>query len=210
MTRALDLFCCGGGASQGLRNAGFDVTGVDIAPQPHYPFPFIHLDVLVLNPAWIATFDFVWASPPCQRYTANARQKRTSQNHPDLVGPVRGMLLKTGVPFVIENVPAAPLRVDLLLCGSMFGLRLVRHRIFEIHGFAVYQPEHREHDPDYITVTGHPGGSSRRDGGRHFGSTAAWREALGIDWLPANRLREAIPPAYAELIGCAALAAVTP
>jgi DNA (cytosine-5)-methyltransferase 1 len=198
---ALDMFCCGGGASEGLRRVGFDVVGIDIDPQPHYPFPFICADVLTLDPTWISTFDFVWASPPCQRYTANAKQKGTSEQHPDLIEPTRQLLLSAGVPFVIENIPAAPLRNDLMLCGSMFNLRLVRHRIFECHGFSVKQPEHGTHDPNYITVTGHPGGSSRRDGSTHFGSTAEWREAMGIDWLPGNKLREAIPPVYAEYIG---------
>jgi DNA (cytosine-5)-methyltransferase 1 len=206
---ALDLFCCGGGAGMGLHLAGFSVVGIDIEPQPHYPFPFIQADVNDLTAEWVGSFDFVWASPPCQRYTRNARQKGTAETHPDLVTPTRWLLQRAGLPFVIENVPDAPLRQDLLLCGSMFGLKLVRHRVFETHGFTVAQPDHGEHHPEYVTVTGNPGGSSKRDGGQHFGNTAAWREAMGIDWLPASRLKEAIPPAYSEHIGTAALAAMT-
>lgn len=204
----LDLFCCGGGAAMGLSRAGFNVVGVDIEKQPHYPFPFLQADVTMLDPEWLSGFDAVWASPPCQRYTRNAKQKGTSEDHPDLVAPTRNILDSLGVPYAIENVPEAPLRADLLLCGSMFGLKVVRHRIFESN-VAMEQPEHGEHHPDYITVTGHTGGSSTRDGGQHFGNIAAWREAMGIDWLPASKLKEAIPPAYSEHIGRALVAAVT-
>lgn len=206
---AIDLFCCGGGASMGLQRAGFSVIGIDIEKQPHYPFPFIQADVTTLSPEWLSSFDFVWASPPCQSFTNHARQKGTADNHPNLIPPTRALLDASGLPYIMENVPAAPLRNDLMLCGSMFGLKLVRHRIFETQGFSVPQPEHGEHHPEYVTVTGNPGGSSKRDGGQHFGSTEQWREAMGIDWLPASRLKEAIPPAYSEHIGLAALAAMS-
>ena len=192
----------------GLYRAGFNVVGVDIEKQPHYPFPFMQADVLGLDPEWVSAFDAVWASPPCQSYTRNAKQKGTAGNWPDLVAPTRELLDATGLPYAIENVPDAPLRPDLTLCGSMFGLRLVRHRIFEVKGFVVEQPEHGEHHPEYVMVTGHPGGSSKRDGGAHFGNTEAWREAMGIDWLPASKLKEAVPPAYSEHIGRAMAAAL--
>lgn len=207
---ALDLYCCGGGASMGLYRAGFNVLGVDKELQPHYPFPFLWEDVRDLSPSWISSFDVVWASPPCQRYTKNAKQAGTADSHPDLVGPTRDLLVAAGRPWVIENVLEAQhdLRRDLLLCGAMFDLRLVRHRIFECEGFTVAQPEHVPHRPDYVTVTGHPGGSSTRDGGIHFGTADQWREAMGIDWLPASKLREAVPPAYAEYIGKAMYAAL--
>lgn len=198
---AIDLCCGGGGAAMGLHRAGFSVVGIDIEKQPHYPFPFIQIDVKTLTPEWVGSFDFVWASPPCQAFTRNARQKGTAHKHENLIPPVRALLDAAGLPYVMENVPDAPLRKDLLLCGSMFDLRLVRHRIFEVSGFVVAQPEHAEHRPDYITVTGHAGGSSKRDGGEHFGNTAEWREAMGIDWMPGSRLVEAVPPAYSEHIG---------
>lgn len=204
----VDLCCCGGGASVGLYRAGFNVVGVDINPQSHYPFPFLQADVTTLDPEWIGQFDAVWASPPCQRFTRHARQKGTADNHPDLIGPVRDLLVTVGLPYVIENVPEAPVRPDLILCGAMFGLKVVRHRHFEVSGFVVEQPEHVEHAPDYITVTGHPGGSSKRDGGAHFGNTAEWKEAMGIDWLPASKIKEAVPPAYGQHIGAAMLRAV--
>jgi DNA (cytosine-5)-methyltransferase 1 len=212
--RALDLFCGGGGASAGLVWAGYEVTGVDIKPQEHYPFAFGKADVLMLPVDWLATFDLIWASPPCQRYTNSARQARSTHRHPDLVPPVRRMLERAGVPFVIENVLAAPLRRDLLLCGSMFGLQLVRHRIFEVHGFHVPQPRHEPHHPEFVSPHGSPGlpvaeeierwrSKPRRQSlprERH-GSEEEWRRGLGIDWLDWKGLKEAIPPAYSRYIG---------
>jgi DNA (cytosine-5)-methyltransferase 1 len=198
---ALDLFCCGGGASMGLYRAGFNVVGIDIDHQPHYPFPFLQADALTLDPEWMAAFDFVWASPPCQRYTRGAKKWGTTDCHPDLIAPTRDLLESIGLPFVIENVPDAPVRADVTLCGSMFGLRVIRHRSFELSGVVVPQPEHGQHAADYVTVTGHTGGSSKRDGTAGFGTIEDWKEAMGIDWLPASKLCEAIPPAYSEHIG---------
>src|SRR5690242_11265009 len=94
--KALDLFCCAGGASEGLRRAGFDVVGVDIEPQPHYPFPFIQADAMTLN---LQGFDFVWASPPCQAYTLCQRIR--DREHPDLIGPTRDKLNASGIPYCI-------------------------------------------------------------------------------------------------------------
>lgn len=203
----LDACCGGGGASKGLHDAGFNVVGVDIKRQPHYPFPFLQADIFDLPIEFFGGFSAVWASFPCQRYTRNARQKGTTEQHPDLIPPGRELLDGLGLPYVMENVPEAPLRADLMLCGSMFGLRLVRHRVFESN-VALAQPAHGEHHPRYVTVTGHAGGSSKRDGGEHFGSTADWREAMGIDWLPGSSLKEAIPPAYSEHIGASLMAAL--
>lgn len=185
----------------GLHRAGFEVTGVDILPQPRYPFPIIQANVLDLDPAFLTEFDLVLAAPPCQRYTKEAGQAGTRAEHPDLIPATRALLAAAGVPSIIENVETAPLRRDLLLCGSMFGLRLIRHRLFEVTGFEVEQPAHGEHRADYVTVTGHPGGRSKRDGALGRGLVADWREAMGIDWLPARSLALACPPDYTEYIG---------
>ena len=184
----------------GLHRAGYEVTGVDIAPQPHYPFRFIQADALTLDPEWLRSFDLIWASPPCQRFTRGSGQKATRHLHPDLIGATRELLGRAGQRWVIENIPSSPGRRDVKLCGAMFGLRLIRHRVFEISGYRRGQPAHRPHRPDYVTVTGKTGGSSKRDGARGYGKLADWQEAMGIDWLPANRLREAIPPIYAEYV----------
>jgi len=136
MPRLLDLFCGAGGAAKGYHDAGFKVTGIDINPQPNYPFDFIQADAMeiglrFLNPGpfW-RPFDAVHASPPCQSYSALS--PLTTKEHPRLVEPVRGMLIESGLPYVIENVVGAPLINPIQLCGSSFGLGVWRHRIFEM------------------------------------------------------------------------------
>jgi len=198
--KALDLFCCAGGASAGLHSAGFDVVGVDIEPQPHYPFPFIQADATKIS---FAGFDFIWASPPCQAYTLC--QRIQDNEHPELIEPTRAMLKASRIPYCIENVPGAPLINPIELCGAMFGLRTYRHRIFEC-SFAIAPPPHPEHvaplrkmgrpvrDGEFIHVVG------------NFSGVQLARDAMGIQWMPRDKLREAIPPAYAEYIGRAALA----
>ena len=114
LVRCLDLFCCEGGAGMGLHRVGFDVTGVDINPQPRYPFRFVQGDALAQD---LTGFDFVWASPPCQRYTMAQNAAKNAHNHPDLVGPVRDMLTAWGGPWIIENVVGAPLRNPVQVCG---------------------------------------------------------------------------------------------
>src|ERR1035437_665181 len=126
--RLLDLFCCAGGAAMGYHRAGFEVVGVDIKPQPHYPFEFHQGDALTYP---LEGFDAYHASPPCQRFSAMQMIHHNQEVWPDLVDPIRQRLIATRKPYVIENVPATPLRVDLMLCGTMFGLRMPRHRIFE-------------------------------------------------------------------------------
>lgn len=193
----LDLFCCAGGAAVGLRQAGASsILGVDIDEQPDYPFDFVQLDVLSVKPEAMRNFDFIWASPPCQAYTWAA--KRWDKERVDLVDATRQLLLAAGVPFVIENVPAAPIRRDLLLCGEMFGLGVIRHRAFECHGFMPVQPEHPKHrgkvrDGAYVTVAGH-GADGRAD-------LASWQKAMGINWLKdKKRIAQAVPPAYSRYI----------
>ncbi len=197
--KALDLFCKAGGASMGLHRAGFEVTGIDIEPQPHYPFAFHLGDALDAN---LDGYDFVWASPPCQAHSTMTKRwgKDRPDVHPRLIEPIRAKLKAWGGVYVIENVVGAPLENPFMLCGSMFGLRVRRHRLFEA-SFPVLAPtcDHAQQGP-VVPVYGHAGGSSKRDGLR-FPGTDAWRAAMGIDWMTGNELAEAIPPAYAEWIG---------
>lgn len=132
---ALDLFCKAGGVSMGLHRAGFDVIGVDIEKQKNYPFAFVQADAL--NPPFdLARFDFIWASPPCQAHTS-LRKMWNARQHEDRIPETRALLEASGVPWVMENVPGAPLRSIIMLCGTMFDLmtpcraELRRHRYFE-------------------------------------------------------------------------------
>jgi DNA (cytosine-5)-methyltransferase 1 len=190
----------------GLHCAGFDVVGIDIRPQPRYPFRFIQADAL-RPPVDLADFDFIWASPPCQRWTPTVQQRGNAHRHPDHIPATRAMLIAAGVPFVIENVPRAPLRHDLVLTGEMFGLATYRRRIFET-SFLILAPDNGKPFgpktcPGSVTVAGSSGGKSNRD---HWvnGAGSAWRAAMGIDWMLNRELAAAVPPAYAEFIGRAA------
>lgn len=192
--RALDLFCGAGGASMGLHRLGFSVTGVDIIRQPRYPFAFVRGDAMTYP---LADFDFIWASPPCQAFTL--AQRIRDREHPDLIAPIRERLMASKIPYVIENVVGAPLLDPIELCGSMFGLRVYRHRLFEC-SFPIMVPAHPEHtaplrkmgrpprDGDFMHVVG------------NFSGVQAAREAMNIDWMVRDELREAIPPAYSEYI----------
>lgn len=198
--RALDLFCCAGGASMGLHRAGFDVVGVDIRPQPHYPFEFHQDDALEYS---LDGFDFIWASPPCQAHTLAQRIRQN--DHPDLIDPIRERLTASGAPYCIENVVGAPLVDPIELCGAMFGIRTYRHRLFEC-SFAVVQPDHPEHTAP-LRKMGRPvqDGEFMHIVGNFSGADLA-REIMGMSWASRDELREAIPPAYAEFIGRAAIA----
>lgn len=206
--RLLDLFCGAGGAAAGYAHAGFDVVGVDVAYQPNYPFEFVRADALMLDSAWLASFDAIHASPPCQAYSDLAWRNGNGDDWPKLVEPVRELLRGAGRPYVIENVEGAPLRDYIVLCGTMFTeLRVLRHRLFETN-FPVMAPSHSRHPlvhthdrrkahygrtdewVDYVTVTG--GGNC---------SIAAARDAMGIDWMNKREINEAIPPAYSEYVG---------
>jgi DNA (cytosine-5)-methyltransferase 1 len=190
----------------GLHRAGFVVTGVDCKPQPRYPFRFVQADALTVD---LAGYDLIWASPPCQAYSvANNIHART--DHLDLVASVRARLLASGTPYIIENVPGSPLREPVTLCGSMFGLSVKRHRVFEC-SYLVLTPE---------CVPGHPGewvcifgytvlerspqiGRTAKDGPRfrrrHL-QTDIGRAAMGIPWMTRDELSQAIPPAYSEFL----------
>ena len=211
----LDLFCGAGGAAMGYARAGFEVVGVDINPQPHFPFEFIQADwrdpLTVLPELWEndGRFYGVHASPPCQHYSTMTKKWGRQDDHPDLIEAVQIALrsLSDGdrfVPYVIENVVGAPLDDPVMLCGTMFGLEsqgygLQRHRIFESNVW-FFPPAMCHHSLPALPVYGHAGGRSRRDG-LTFPGTDAWREGMGIDWMTGKELAESIPPAFTEYIG---------
>ena len=193
----------------GLHRAGFHVTGVDHRPQPNYPFEFVEADALTVD---VRGYDLVWASPPCQVHSAMTRDKG---RHVDLIPPTRALLAQATGGTVIENVVGAPLRSPVMLCGAMFGLGVVRHRLFEC-SWAVAQPPHRKHagsivTGEYVTVTGNGGVPAwtlkereKRGLPRHIPGEMTlerWREAMGIDWMERKELTQAIPPAFALFLG---------
>ncbi len=191
--RLLDLFCGAGGSAVGYHRAGFEVVGVDNKPQKHFPFEF-HLADAMTYP--LDGFDVIHASPPCQAFT-NARVIH-GRSHPDLLTPVRNRLLTMSCMWVIENVPNAPMRKNLVLCGSQFGLGdgelgLIRHRWFEFSKPLLFLPSLCHHKPQTISVFGH--------GGHIYHGVESWRRAMGIDWMSRDELSQAIPPAYTEFIG---------
>lgn len=225
--RVLDLFSKAGGCSRGYAMAGFEPTGVDIEKQKRYPYEFIQADAMEVlrDRAFLESFDFIHASPPCQCYSVT--KHLSNGNHPDLVGPVRELLLATGKPYVIENVVGAPLIYPVRLCGSSFGLDLRRHRLFEsnmalvgkacCHGWQTARFAHKNTRPgraerlsSVVQVCG--GGNSKRstslrsvvtgDGHDEAGSgVAEWRRAMEIDWMTRDELAQAIPPAYTHFLG---------
>lgn len=209
--KALDLFCCGGGASRGLARAGFKVTGVDIEKQEGYPFDFRLGDALEAD---LSGFDLVWASPPCQGYSKHVSSRSSKwvphagKDEPRLIEPIRAKLRAAGVPYVIENVRGARDELDapFMLCGVMFGLPLARHRFFETN-FPVLTPPHvtcKGVAKQYAEVMGWDYRDMSVTGkGRHAGTSQRWKAILGIEpdaVMSQHQLAEAIPPAYAAFI----------
>lgn len=204
-----DLFCGAGGAARGLQQAGFRVVGFDIKPQPRYAGDEFHQqDALMVD---LSRFDAVWASPPCQAYsTVSGRSRKAgSRDYPDLVEPVRRKLAATSLPYIIENVPGAPLEGAVLVCGSSFGLNVRRHRLFEFgHADAPLtlpcahhwqKPRFRSLDSrsktgmaSVIGVHGHL---------NYRGDFELRCEAMDIDWMTNEELSQAIPPAYSKFLG---------
>lgn len=199
--RALDLYCKAGGASRGLADAGYDVTGVDIEPQPNYPYTFVQGDALAQDPRWVSSFDLVWASPPCQKFSAYRRKDPTTIGNEaqNLIPKTRKLLQASGRPWIMENVPGAPLRSPCILCGSMFGLMVRRHRWFETSD-PIAQPKCQHH----LQQGSFPCAGNRTNP-RKTVEIGVWRipletqqKAMGISWMNLEELSQAVPPAYAS------------
>lgn len=217
MTRPLilDLYCGAGGAAKGYYDAGFDVLGVDSIPQNRYPYRFVNMDALEFMERQLTSkypYDIVaiHASPPCQHYSKTKFMNPDRiGSHPDLIEPTRELLIKTGLPYIIENVMGAPLINPVKLCGSHFNLTTIwephgtvglrRHRLFETN-FPVPDPGVHDHKIRAVPVYGHGSGNSKsRLKGR--GCAKAQREVMQIDWMRRPELDQAIPPAMTRYIG---------
>lgn len=200
----MDLFCGAGGASTGYHRAGFDVVGVDIEPQPHYPYEFRQADALefLAAPGNLRGFDAAHGSPVCKRFSA-ATPSWARARHPNQIPPTRRLLEASGLPWVMENVPGAPLRPDFKICGCMTGLHeLERERWFETNwwrGLDLRPPCYHATAP--ITVAGHGEPSGPRMARGEIAHKADWERVMGIDWMTRDELAQAIPPAYTEYIG---------
>jgi DNA (cytosine-5)-methyltransferase 1 len=198
--RLLDLFCGAGGCSRGYQQAGFHVTGIDIIPQPRYAGDdFICDDAMIFCQKYGGDFDVIHASPPCQAYSIT-RKIHAQKPREALLPVVRELLQKTGKPWVIENVMGAPLHWPIMLCGTMFGLSLYRHRLFE-SSLLLFAPDHETH-PERVPQ---PGRGASKSGyitvAGHFANMAAAKKAMGIDWMNRHELAQAIPQAYTEWVG---------
>lgn len=198
MLKLLDLFCGAGGCSVGYQRAGFSVTGVDIAPQPRYPYEFHQMDALDFLAKYGDSFDVIHASPPCQAYS-KARYIN-DVDHPELLEATRTALIETGKPWVIENVKGAPMYRTILLCGQSFNLRTYRHRLFESN-VDLAQPKHHDHLFKTAKMGRTPKPNEFMHVVGHFTAVKQARIAMGISWMIRPELCQAIPPAYTEFIG---------
>lgn len=202
--KLLDLYCGEGGAGFGYHLAGFQVTGVDINQMDNYPFDFIKADAIaILNDIeFCRQYDVIHASPVCKRYSVMTKCAGTQDEHPDDIDTIRNLLQRIGKPYIIENVPGSPLKDYVMLCGTMFGLNIVRHRNFECSPAIYFPPMLCNHSkkvvkhgrkPDrqrnYAAVTG------------NFSDVAFAKESMQINWMRRDGLSQAIPPKYTEWIG---------
>ena len=199
--KILDLYCCGGGAGYGYELAGFDVTGVDIEPQPKHRGKFIQADAIEYLLSNYHLYDAVHASPPCQKYSTSSMQFRLSgKEYVDLIEPTRNAILSTGLPYIIENVPNSPLLNPITLCGSMFGMGTYRHRLFESN-VLLKVPEH----PKHISKNAKMGRAAKPDEFiqyvGHFSGVKKVQEMTGLHWLGQYELAQSIPPQYTEYLG---------
>lgn len=186
----------------GYHQAGFDVVGIDIEDQPEYPFDFIQGDALMMAGAGMLGFDAIHASPPCPRFSRVSSYHGVRENHPDLIDPTRELLETSGLPWVMENVPGSPLRKDLVLCGEMFGLRVHRHRIFEIGGFTAFTIPHQKHRLKGAKTNSVVELGTARGIYGHYTDHEDAKKAMGIDWMSRGKgMANAIPPSYTEYIG---------
>jgi DNA (cytosine-5)-methyltransferase 1 len=204
----IDLYCGAGGAAMGYHQAGFEVVGVDIKPQPNYPFKFHQADAIEYFLQHYREFDAAHASPPCQKFTSlnklNVSRWKFQNDHPDLVDVTRQSLTHSGLPYIIENVQGSPLLGYVILRGAMFGLGVDRPRLFESNILLLVKKATRQGNVvgvygklDGRRVFGKPGGKISRAA---RGLTEA-REAMGIDWMDDGEIQLAIPPAYTRFIG---------
>lgn len=202
----LDLFCGAGGAAMGYHLAGFEVIGVDINPQPNYPFTFHRADALEALDNNGHEFDAIHASPPCQRHSAmSACRPGLADTYPDLIEATRALLTDFRVPWVIENVAGSPLVNPIWLCGQMFGLELYRHRGFESN-VPLVAPEHPKHVIP-ASKAGHWTPGTVMSVAGHVSPMWKAREVMGgIDWMNRDELGESIPPVYTEWLGTQLLA----
>lgn len=211
--RLLDLFCCAAGAAMGYHRAGFDVVGVDLEPQPRYPFAFVQADALEYLAAHGREFDAVHASPPCQDYSA--MKVLTNRAHDRLIAATFTALRALGRPFAVENVEGARRDMPnaLTLCGTQFGLRVRRHRLFVVEPASLALLP--ECDCHHGVVTGRLIGhrlAGPKPPGRRVPPVfkpSELRAAMGCDWMTTEEMRQAIPPAYTAHIGAQLLAALS-
>lgn len=232
----LDLFSGAGGCAMGYHRAGFDVVGVDLAPQKHYPFEFHQadalevLDTLLSGQEWqgyrLADFAVIHASPPCQEYSSSRHMRQvtnTNYERPMLIAPILRRLRASGVPWILENVSGAldALPNAIELCGAAFGLPIRRHRLF-LSSEMLFAPSHCKHPEGFYNVIGgkvrgygtfaskktyvNNKGCTRKREG--YPGKAIGQAAMGIDWMTVKEMSESIPPAYTEYLGAQLLAIV--
>lgn len=197
--RIIDAFSGAGGCSVGYARAGFEVVGVDVNPQPRYPYEFIQADALevLADREFVESFDAIHASPTCQTFARVTAWRGAREDHPDLLTPTLELLARYSLPWVVENVPEAPLRPDYLLCGTQFGLDVKRHRVFQRGNWTAYDllPPCQCYRNRRLLPFEHK-------------NERAFGDALGCEWMTNKEARQAIPPVFTEFIGQQLLAAL--